>query len=160
MISFKEFLAENKRFLHGTIIDHVPNIKKNWLQPGTSQYTKNFYGNDIEPTLFLAHHKNVKKAVSSIRGQIAVKLGKAIHKVNHNDIEKHGALIVTRSENNYDIKKVDHEGGMSDLEGNKVSYDHPSHAEPDDYITDQDHKPTGILKGKKLVTYLKKNNHI
>jgi len=159
MKTFSQFIIENVRLVHGTTVDNVDSIKKNWLQPGTSDYTKKLY-DDVEPTLFMAHEKDVKRVLSSIRGQIGVKLNKHPSAVNADDIEKHGAMIVSRPSDKYGVKRKNEDGTHTDLDGNSSYDDGPPHAEAGDYWTHDDQKPTGILTGKKLVKHLTKHKLI
>ena len=115
MLTFKQFCEEKNRFIHGTTVDNVDSIKKNWIQPKTSEYSRNFYG-DIKPTVFVAHQDDTKRAYSSIRGQVASKLNKSPSSVTPEDIKNHGAMIVTRAHDKYSLKRKDDDGGHTDLE--------------------------------------------
>ena len=145
MLSFKQFITET-RFIHGTVRDNIPSIKQNYLQPGVSDYTRQFY-DDPQPKLFLAKDHDVERATSSIYGQVARKLNKHISKVSSDEIEKHGALVTTRADD-YDVKTTDDD------------YDPPEQAESGDYYTDDDLKPTGFMTGKRLVSFLQKHKSL
>ena len=144
MLSFRQWLKE-VRLVHGTLADHIPSIRKNWLQPGTSEYTKDFY-DDTKDTVFSAHENDVERAHSSIRGQIGKKLGKHPSQVTGDDIEKHGALVVTHS-NDDTIQHDLHDPGAEYA---------PPQAEHGDYYSHSDMEPTGFLKGKRLRSFLQK----
>jgi hypothetical protein len=160
MKTFLQYLRETKhRFVHGTLADHIPSIKRHGLQAGASDYTKRFYP-DAQDALFLAHHHDVKRAVSSIRGQIGSKLNIHPSAVSHDHIAKHGALIVTRGDDHpHDVYHNDGSGHAKNLAGGYHSSP-PEHAEPGDYFADRDMHPTGILKGNRLVRFLSKRKHI
>jgi hypothetical protein len=142
------------RYLHGTTADNVPSIRQNYLRPGVSDYTKQFYGDDIPEALFLTPEDMPGKAFSSIRGQIAKKLGKHPSEVTAQEIREHGAMILAR-EDPYEMYRYTEEGTAKNPKGGYTD-DIPPQAEPGDVFATDDIAPTGILKGERLVRYLQK----
>lgn len=102
----------------------------------------------------MAHEKEPKRAFSSIRGQIGRKLNKHPSKVSSDDIEKHGAMFVTRGDK-YDTYHKTEDGYGKNAAG---GYDDspPNHAETGDYYSRSDTPISGKLTGKRLVHYLRK----
>ena len=158
MLSFRQFLRET-RLVHGTLVDHEKSIRQRGLEPGTSDYTKSFY-DDPSPTVYMARDKDVKRSVSSIRGQIGKKLNKHPKDVSHDDIENHGMLVTTRIHDPYSTRKLKDDGSTEYMQGHPGNDDRPEQTEPGDYFSHETHHITGVLKGRRLVHYLKKNKHI
>jgi hypothetical protein len=142
------------RHMHGTTVDNVPSIRQIGIVPGASKYTRNFYGEDIPEALFLASEHDPKRAFSSIRGQIADKLGKHPSDVTAKEIKEHGALILAR-EDPYDVYQYADSGHAKNRKGGYTD-EIPPQAEPGDYFSTSDVAPTGILKGERLARYLEK----
>ena len=158
MLSFRQFLDEN-RLVHGTLADHKKSIRKHGLEPRTSEYSAEYYG-EHEPTVFMTHETQLKKAVSSIRGQIGKKLNKRPHQVSHDDIEKHGMLVTTRIHDPHTTHKLKDDGTSDDMEGGNHWHDAPDHAEPGDYYSKDTHTATGFLTGKRLIRHLRNKGHL
>jgi hypothetical protein len=146
-------IRSGTRYLHGTLADHVPSIKENYLTPDVSDYTKQFYGDDVPEAVFMAAEGDPKRAFSSIRGQIGKKLGKHPADVTADDIEKHGALIVS-SGDNYDLYQMTEEGFATNKMGGHT--EPLPQAEPGDWFSQTDMAPTGVLKGPRLVEFLRR----
>ena len=156
MLSYKNFLLESKdRYLHGTLIDHIPDIKKNWLQPKVGKNVETAYGEyKPEPALFFAHQEDVEKAHAAIINHIGFKLDKHPSKVSGDDIEKHGALVIHTPKNEWGKPHL-----YDPDRGHKYERDdRPVSAESGDYYSFEDHKPTGILTGKRLRAFFKKRD--
>ena len=158
MKTFKQYITEIKdkpggRYLHGTLRSNIPSIRKNWLQPKLGDNTLKAYGHDDElnkPLVHLAHEDDLEKAHSAIINHIGIKLNKHPAKVTPKDIQRHGALIVHTPDSEWD------KPSLYDPESGHETGHEPQHIEPGDHYSRDDVRPTGILKGKRLVKFLDK----
>lgn len=103
--------ATNRSLYHGTIIDHLPSIQQNGLQPDIGPFIQDAYqlnpdksltqGEEtyspeelgLTPAVYMTDKRQLGKAYTAMTQAIANKLGIAYHDVTPQHIADHGLLV-------------------------------------------------------------------
>jgi hypothetical protein len=159
--------APKGRFLHGTLKEHLPSIRQNYLEPKAGAFVDHAYGGeyrsagaDLPELVYMAAENDPKRAANAIKAQVAQKLGKSYHDVSPDDIREHGALVVARP-NPRDIFEMHEDQTSTSGHGEKVQhYDDASTAEPGDWYSFDAVEPSGFMTGGRLLRYLDRRGTI
>ena len=150
---------KSNRFLHGTLIDNISNIKKLGLIPGVGKNTKESYSEYsdlLKDALYVSRPEDAERALSAIKNQIGIKLKKQASEVTDQDIVNNGALVVTRSNKDTAIYEAGEGGETFTLSGEKGYFDTNVSDEAGDIVSKDILPATGILKGKALKNFFEK----
>ena len=160
LLSLAALIPGVPRYVHGTLADNVGGIRRSGLLPSVGPNTMAAYGeyaqefgDDALKALYLASDKDPARALAAIRNQVGEKIGKQASEVTPEDVEKYGALVVTRSKNGV-MELLD--DGISMKAGSRVFDDAPIGAEPGDFYAKQALSATGVLRGARLRAFYEK----
>jgi len=136
---------------HGTLKKFVPTIMKFGLLPSVGEFTKRMYqeyidaGIDLEPAVFAADKKSLRKCISAIIGYMR----QHNIKLTHQNFYNNAALIVIKHG-----EKYMHQVG-NDWKG--FSKD-PQQGEVGDWYSYDTISPTTVLMDDKLRNFLRRND--
>lgn len=153
-VAYKYLRAREKRaftLYHGTIIDNKRSIEEVGLVPDVGSFVKEMYGEgyDLEDLVFLADKRGLQNALTAMVKQISYKLGKDMHDVTDEEIQKHGLLAKL-----VDIEPGDYKHrSLKDPEYEE----YPSSVEPDDYYSRKPVRVDFILTGPALLRVLRRH---
>jgi hypothetical protein len=135
---------------HGTLRKNVPSILAHGLWPSVGAFTSQFYGDDdgaeVTDLVFAANKDGLGKCISAIIGWLKQA---GIPPILDN-VLRHGAILIMReAEDDFTHRPND---------GEQDYTDHPSQVEPTDYYSEYSVRVDGVLTGKKLLTFLQRQD--
>lgn len=152
-------IAKTRSLYHGTLLDNVPGIEAEGLQPqrgdfvsdAYDEYYKNFTPEEIErelpPTTHATDGKELIRALNAIRWHVGNKLGKNFKDVTRDDVINHGALIKHPGKEGMPTnpQDADHRWNYRPDDEGWMEKDYPGSVEPEDYYTNQPIPPHELV---------------
>lgn len=151
-----------KTLYHGTCTFNKPDIEKIGLIPSAGQFSDEMYGDyyDKLPELnFAADKQQLQVCVNAMERCIAFHLKKESWQVNENDIRNYGLLAIFKGAPG-SAKPEDTGWQHRNKDDDYFDLDSYPNVEPGDYFSEGIEKPDILLKGAKLIDFLKRNGLI
>lgn len=147
---YAEILVEStgRTLYHGTLRKNVPRILAQGLWPSVGAFTRQFYDDDddLRDLVFAADKPGLARCINAIMGWLRQD---SIAPYLENILRYGALLIMKQAGDHFTHRPEDHR---------RDYVDHPSQVEPEDYYTDESVRIDGVLTGKKLLTFLQRQD--